>query len=285
MTDPTLFDRRLRRLRRARAGRRGEAPFLHDLAFNELLSRLDDVRRRFSRALVIGGTGRDWPARLAPVVDSVIVSEPAPTVIADRGGVAGDEDRLPFADASFDLVIAVGSLDNIDDLPGALLIIRRILQPDGLLLAALPGAGSLPRLRSAMLAADAVRGGAAARLHPAVDVRTGGDLLARVGFALPVADTRTVHVSYADLSRLVGDLRAHGATNILNRRSRTPIGRAARAAACADFAAHAVDGRTTERIEILYLSGWSPAAGDGGADRKVSSKPIRGRSAGGIAKL
>lgn len=256
MTAPILFDRKLRRMRRERALRGGEAPFLHDLAFDELLSRLDDVKQRFTRPLLIGCTGPEWLERLTAAAGPVMSIDPAPAVAAARRGVAGDEDRLPFADESFDLVIAVGSLDNIDDLPGALLLIRRVLRPDGLMLAALGGAGSLPRLRGAMLAADAVTGGAAPRLHPALDVRTGGDLLARAGFALPVADTRTMELSYAGLPRLVADLRAHGATNILDRRSRIPPGKAAYAAACAKFAEGGVEGRTVEFVELLFLSGW-----------------------------
>lgn len=258
MTAPALFDRRLRRLRRERALRIGEPPFLYDLAFDELVSRLDDVKRRFTRALVIGCTGDGWQRRLMGVVDSVTVTDPSAAVAVARGGVAADEDRLPFADASFDLVVSVGTLDDIDDLPGALLLIRRVLCPDGLMLAAVAAAGSLPRLRGAMLAADAFAGGATPRLHPALDVRTGGDLLARAGFALPVADTRTIALSYAGLPRLVADLRAHGATNILERRSRTPLRRAAFSMACADFTAQGVDGRTIERMEVLYLSGWRP---------------------------
>ena len=262
--------------------RSGEPPFLYDVAFNELLARLEDVRRNFTRALIIGCTGRDGRAQLTAIVGSVTVSEPSPAVAAAFGGIAADEDRLPFADDSFDLVVAVGSLDDIDDLPGALLLIRRVLRPDGLMLAALGAAGSLPRLRSAMLAADAVGGAAAARMHPAIDVRTGGDLLARAGFALPVADTRTIELSYTGLAKLVADLRVHGATNILDRRSRKPLGRAAFAAASADFAAHAVDGRTIERVDILYLSGWCQAA-ISPDDSSVSRRPIRGRSAGGMA--
>lgn len=259
MATPVLFDRELRRRRRERGWRSQEAPFLHDLAFAELVSRLGDVRRRFGDTMLVGCSSADWPAQLAQVAGPVTVTDASPLVAAACGGIAADEDRLPLADASFDLIVAIGSLDGIDDLPGALLLLRRILRPDGLMLAALGAAGSLPRLRSAMLAADATLGGAAARMHPAIDVRTGGDLLARAGFALPVADTHGVDLSYTGLPRLVRDLRAHGATNILDRRSRVPLGRAALAAAASDFAEGAVDGRTTERVEILYLSGWAPA--------------------------
>src|SRR3546814_13098572 len=101
-------------------------------------------------------------------------------------GVQADEDALPFADASFDLIIACGTLESVNDLPGALILIRRILRPDGLFLAAFAGAGSLPVLRSALLAGDADR--PAQHIHPQIDVRSAGDLLSRAGFAMPVAD-------------------------------------------------------------------------------------------------
>ena len=259
MSAPVLFDRELRRTRRERAWRSDGQAFLYEHAFAELIDRLADVRRRFDRVLLLGCVAPEWPERLRTIVGDVTVSDASPLIASHCGGVAADEDRLPFANASFDLVVAVGALDGIDDLPGALVLLRRTLRPDGLLLGAIAGAGSLPRLRRAMLAADALGGGATARLHPAIDVRTAGDLLSRAGFALPVADTETVEVSYPGLPRLVADLRAHGATNILARRARAPLGGSAYAAAIADFASGAADGRTIERFEILYLSGWSPA--------------------------
>lgn len=261
MTPPTLFDRHARRLRRDRAARSGGEAFVHGHAFAELVERLGYVKRRFGRALILGCADPAWRAALEGLVETVFVADPSPLVARRAGGVAADEDRLPFADKSFDLVIAVGTLDGVDDLPGALILLRHVLRPDGLLLAALSGAGSLPRLRRAMFAADAATGGAAARLHPAIDVRTAGDLLSRAGFALPVADIDSLDISYTGLMALVADLRVHGVTNALVRRSRVPLGREALGAALADFALDAVDGRTVERIELIYLSGWRPVPG------------------------
>lgn len=263
MTDaarPILFDRELRRLRRSRGARLGGAAFMHERAFADLVDRLGDVRRRFGTALLFG-CGEGWRARLEKMVGRVVMVDPSPDIAMASDGVAADEDRLPFADGSFDLVINVGTLDSIDDLPGALLLMRRILRPDGLLLAALSGAGSLPRLRGAMLAADQAGGGAAARMHPAIDVRTAGDLLSRAGFKLPVAEIDGLDASYAGLPALIADLRRHGATNILHRRSKLPLSRRALTTAADDFVAHGGGGRTIERFETLYLSGWSPAAG------------------------
>ena len=264
MREDGPFDRRLRRMRRERAaGRRGEADYLHRLAADDLVERLAFVRRDFARALDLGCGDSLLAAPLRARGIEIVSADPGLAFASAAAGVQCDEDRLPFADASFDLVVSVGTLDSVNDLPGALLLIRRVLKPDGLFLGAFAGAGSLPRLRSAMLAADAAQGGAQGgatpRIHPQIDVRAAGDLLARAGFVLPVADSHGIDIRFPNLPALVADLRAMGATNLLAERARAPIGRAGLAAAIADFAAHAdADGKTAEHIEMLHVAGWAP---------------------------
>jgi SAM-dependent methyltransferase len=258
MSEDAPFDRQLRRLRRDRAARRWpEADYLHRLAADELIERLDLVTRDFRRALDLGCTGGYLTRRLRERGLDVVACDAGAAFARAAGGVAADEDRLPFADGAFDLVVSVGALDTVNDLPGALLLIRRALRPDGLFLGAFAGAGSLPRLKRAMLAADAAEGAAAPRIHPQIDVRAAGDLLARAGFALPVVDAQRVEVRFSGLMSLIGDLRAMGGTNILAARSRRPLGRHGLAAALADF--EAGEAKTTERFEILHLLGWSPS--------------------------
>lgn len=167
-----------------------------------------------------------------------------------------DEDRLPFPAESFDLVVSVGVLDSVNDLPGALTLVRRALRPDGLFLAAFCGAGTLSTLRSVLREAERDR--PAARIHPQVDVRSAGDLLMRAGFTLPVADIEPLTVRYRGIGGLLRDLRGMGATNIL--RDRTPLRRDTLARAAELFTERAdPDGKTPERFDILYLTGWSPA--------------------------
>ncbi len=235
------FDAQLGRLRRARQGAgREDAFWLHRRAAEELLDRLDLVARPFARALEL--SAEPW--------------------LGDRLAARGlevvriDEEALPsLAPAGFDLAVSVGLLDLINDLPGALALIRRALKPDGLFLGAFAGAGSLPRLRQAMRAAEAAEGrDPSPRIHPQIDLRAAGDLLTRAGFALPVADREVVDVRYAGLARLLADLRLTGATNILAQRSKRPFTRLGLAAAAADFG----EG-TLEHFELIYLSGWAPA--------------------------
>jgi SAM-dependent methyltransferase len=258
VSQDTPFDRRLRRLRRDRAAKRfHEADYLHRLMADEIVERLDLVTRGFRRALDLGCAGGTLTRRLRERGIDVVACDCGAAFAGRAGGIQADEDRLPFADGAFDLIVSAGALDSVNDLPGALLLIRRALRPDGLFLGAFAGAGSLPRLKRAMLAADSVGGGAAPRIHPQIDVRAAGDLLSRAGFALPVVDVQPVDVRFAALLDLVRDLRAMGWTNILAGRSRTPLGRHALAGAIADF--DEGGDKTTERFEILHLLGWAPS--------------------------
>ena len=90
-----------------------------------------------------------------------------------RPCVAADEEWLPFAPASFDLVVASLSLHWVNDLPGALIQIRRALRPDGLLLASLPALGTLRRAarRADRGRGRRCRGGASPRVSPFPDLR------------------------------------------------------------------------------------------------------------------
>jgi SAM-dependent methyltransferase len=209
----------------------------------DVLDRLSFVRHTPGKALVVGDYSGALAARLEQSDCAVTRAEPA---------LGFDEER-PVAGGPFDLVVSLGTLDTVNDLPGALIHIRNALAPGGLMVASFPGAGSLPMLRAAMLAADGER--PAPRLHPMVDVRAGGQLLQRTGFADPVIDSRHLDVSFRSLDSLVADLRAQGMSNVLADPG-PPLGKASLQRARAVFAAAEENGRTTERLEILTLSGW-----------------------------
>jgi SAM-dependent methyltransferase len=241
-TPPIVFTpaRRLAARRRMLAlQRQAEAPrYLIDDMIEDVTDRLSFLRVEPRRALVIG----DWTLGLAASL-SADVLEPA----------VGFDEEQPLPAADFDFIASLGTLDTVNDLPGALVHLRNALAPGGLMIASFVGAGSLPQLRAAMLVADGER--PAPRLHPAIDVRAGGQLLQRAGFADPVVDSRTLSVSFRSLDGLVADLRAQGLTSVLARGG-PPLGRAALDRAREAFAAAGENGRTVERFEILTLSGW-----------------------------
>lgn len=259
MEPPEIFDRRLRRLRRDRAAPRfGDHAFLRDAIVEGLLDRLDLVTRRFERALDLGTADGSLTRALRARGIHVTPSDAGARFA--RGGVQCDEDRLPFDPDSFDLIVSAGVLDGVNDLPGALIQCRRALRPDGLFLAGFVGAGSLPRLKKALLAADQAAGEAIPqRVHPLIDVRAAGDLLTRAGFALTVADGEPLDVGYADPFRLIADLRGMAATNMLAGQGPPALTRGRLAHLAASFAALAdADGRTRERFELIFMTGWAP---------------------------
>ena len=244
---PVIFSPARRLAARRRMGTVQAAPdaprYLIDDMVEDVLDRLSFLRHAPARALVIGdGTGH---LAKALAVQGAAVTEAAP----ERGF---DEER-PYPGGPFDFIASLGTLDTVNDLPGALIHLRGALAPGGLMIASLIGAGSLPALRAAMLAGDGER--PAPRIHPQIDVRAGGQLLQRAGFADPVIDSRTLSASFRSLDGLVADLRAQGLSNVLAR-SGPALGRAALARARAAFAAAGAEGRTVERFEILTLSGW-----------------------------
>ncbi len=222
-----------------------------------LLERLEDVQRPLRDVLLIGCPDRSARDALTALGKTVTCCDPGARNAVLNGGVQADESALPFAENSFDLVIACDTLDSVNDLPGALVLIRRSLRPDGLFLAAFPGAGSLPRLRQVLLHAEGDK--ARPHIHPQVEVRAAGDLLTRTGFAMPVADVETLTVRYASLLALMRDLRGMGHANAMARNRTGPLTRDTIARASILFEETAdPDGRTAEIFSILYLSGWKP---------------------------
>ncbi len=250
---PLIFSparRRAIRLRMRAAQRQAEtARYLIEDMTADVIERIDFVRLRPSLALIIGDISGALAQMLAARGCRVATLDPAD----------GYDEEQPLADAGFDLIANLGTLDTVNDLPGAMIHLRKALAPKGMLIASFVGAGSLPVLRATMLAADGER--SAARLHPQIDARAGAQLLQRAGFADPVADNRPLDVRFGSLERLVGDLRAQGLSAAFADRA-PPLGKAAFARARAAFAAHAVDGRVTEHFEIVTLSGWRSAERD-----------------------
>lgn len=254
MTPPEIFNRSARRQLRSRMLRYpAEDRWIVTRMAEDLLDRLDAVRVPLKKALLIGGDHAGLSSALAERGISCVSADPGFAMPSAAGGVVCDEDRLPFADGSFDLVMAIGTLDTVSDLPGALVLIRRVLTEGGLFLGAMMGAGSLPFLRSCLQQQEDGQP-IVSRFHPQIDVRGAGDLLARAQFALPVAESEQLSARYRTLDRLIADLRANGLTNCLAQR------RPLRKTAFDRIAARFSD-PVTEQFAIVTLTGWANPPG------------------------
>ena len=264
-----IFDRALLRKRRDRA-----APDFvsHDFLVREvaerLADRLDDVMRSFPMALDLGCHTGEMADSLKGRggIETLVQCDLSPRMAARAAAnghptLAADEEWLPFAAHSFDLVISCLSLHWVNDLPGTLLQIRRILKPDGLFLGALFGAGTLAELRKALTEAElAEEGGISPRIAPFADVKDLGTLLQRAGFALPVADSDSLSVTYADPMRLMADLRGMGETNAVAEQRKGLTRRATLLHAISSYQNlyAGPDGRLPATFQVLTMTGWAP---------------------------
>lgn len=249
----------LRALRRDRAFHNGPELFLHERAFEDCLERLALIHRPFKSALLIGCPDPGWRGRLEPLVQSVEIADPGPLFAKAAGGTRIIEDRWEPPAQAFDLCLAIGTLDTVNDLPRALQLIRGSLKEDSLLIGAMAGGDGLPQLRRAMHLADQLAGASSPHVHPRIEAASLAPLLTACGFIMPVVDVDRVQVSYESLGKLVTDLRRMGATNILNSRARPPLLRKALAAAESAFRSAGDGSRTVETFEILHFAAWSPA--------------------------
>ena len=252
VTPPAIFDASVVAARtaraRARRARRGPS-FLLDRMLDDLADRIADVNRTFGDMLLVAPDGAQAGLR------ERLPAERLPGRIDARPPDA--HLSLGLQGAAYDLAVALVGPGQVDDLPGALIEMRRALRPDGLLVAALFGADTLGELRAALYADDeARRGGLTPRVHPTLDHTQAAQLLGRAGLALPVVDVDRVRVRYHSLSTLVDDLRDLGVTNALAARDRGYLGRGALERISARYPRE--DGRHPATFEILWLTGWAP---------------------------
>jgi SAM-dependent methyltransferase len=262
-----IFDRALIRRRQRRAAASGPATFLLDRVAGDLAERLQAVLRQFDFAVDLGTPGETVRAALVSLhsIGTIVSTSMLPDLAIRTKQierlVVADEEALPFRDASLDLVVSALALQFVNDLPGALVQIRRSLKPDGLFLAALVGGETLTELRQAFSTAESeMDGGISPRVAPFADLRELGALLQRAGFALPVTDTERLIVRYDTAFDLMHDLRRMGATNALLDRRRTPLKRATLMRMAELYAQRFADadGRVRATFEIVWLSGWAP---------------------------
>jgi NADH dehydrogenase [ubiquinone] 1 alpha subcomplex assembly factor 5 len=253
-----IFDAKAVRRHRTRgAAQLGPLSAVLDDLAARLLDRLDDTKVRFGSALEIGGRGA-VAAALAGRGCEVVSADFAAAMAAQAGGlpVAIDGEAMPFGAAAFDLVVAHLSLHWVNDLPGALLQLRRALKPGGLFLASMPVLGTLAELRTALLEAEVtLTGGASPRVSPYPELRDCASLLQRAGFALPVADLEELEFLYANPLDLLQELRAAGETNAITARSRTTPPRDLFPLALSNLPQR--DGRAIATLRMAIMTGWN----------------------------
>ncbi|KAJ9541160.1 hypothetical protein OSB04_027666 [Centaurea solstitialis] len=182
---------------------------------DNLLDRLEDVKKTFPTTLCLGGSleairrslrGRGETSTIFTAsrcaIEKLIMMDSSYDMVKlckdaekdfsdniETSFMVGDEEYLPIQRSSVDLVVSCLGLHWTNDLPGAMIQSRLALKPDGLFLAAIFGGETLKELRIACTIAHMEReGGVSPRISPLAQVRDAGNLLTRAGFTLPGVD-------------------------------------------------------------------------------------------------
>ena len=255
-----IFNRSLLKKRRTRhAAQWAGHDFLKREAAARIADALLDVKRNFTFALDLGCHKGEVAEAISNRVPSLVGCDLAHAMSPE---LVCDEERLPFAPDSFDLVVSALSLHHVNDLPGTLIQIRQVLKPDGLFIAILFGASTLRELRTSITGAAAEHNVALSpRVAPMIEVRDAGSLLQRAGFALPVVDSDMITVEYDHPLKLMHELRAMGESNILLEQRKTFTPRTEMALVTDYYQSRfGKGGIIPASFEFITMTGWKPHA-------------------------
>jgi len=263
------FDRTAVRTHRARIARTFKN---HDFLLREcairLSQRLIEFDQPFRQILDLGCHSGELTEELQTVggIEDIFLSDVSSkmTAIGKSKGmdtVVAEEELLPFAPGAFDAVVSCMSLHWVNDLPGTLSQIFRILRPGGLLLASFLGGETLRELRGAFLTAENTLGLAhEPRTSPFIDVRDAGNLMTRAKFLKPVADIDTITAKYHNMFHLMSDLRGMGETNACRSRTRKFSRREIflNASEIYENLEGLEDKKIPATFQIVTITGWTP---------------------------
>ena len=282
MKAPQIFNNaQICHMRERYAAQMGEVDFLHQLAVDRLIERLDLIRRDFSHLIDVGAHNGFAAEALQghEKVGTVLSLDPAPSCIAaaSQYGEARmmDVERLPDDLPKTDAVISLLYLHQVNDVPGLIQQMARQLRPDGLFFAILCGGRTLQELRASMTQAEEeIMGGVSPHIAPMADIKDVGGLLQRAGLAMPVADSELLTVTYSSVFRLMSELKLMGEGNALQGR-RSAFTRRDVMMRTAEIYAQKYgteDGQIPASFELISLTGWSPDASQPKALRPGSAK-------------
>jgi len=248
---------------RASAGYDSGAVLARELR-NAMLKRLDYIAFTPTAILDLGcGTGEGavalaarWPRARVVAVDLAPAMLDA---LAARDDVKGIEriraeaESLPIPDASLDLVFSNLMLPWCDDIDAVFAEVARVLAPRGLFSFTTLGPDTLMELRAAWRAVDDSE-----HVHPFTDMHDLGDGLVRAGLAEPVLDVSRYTLTYPDADALMRDLKAIGAQNAAESRTRGLTGRGRIAAMAAAYEPFRTGGVLPSTWEAVFGQAWGP---------------------------
>jgi malonyl-CoA O-methyltransferase len=202
------------------------------------------LKRRFRKAQVIG-------LDFAPTM--LLQLRRRSRLLKPLLAVCGDIARLPFARASMDMLFSNLANQWSADLSALFDEYRYVLHPDGMLLFATLGPGSLADFTETWAALDA-----SVSVAPLPDLLEVGNALMAAGFREPVMDMERITVDYPDLHALARELEFTGTSMLVQGWGGW---KAVEPALERALSARRSDGRLSVTYEIVYGTAFGPPEG------------------------
>jgi NADH dehydrogenase [ubiquinone] 1 alpha subcomplex assembly factor 5 len=208
-----------------------EADFLHELLIEDVLANLF-IKNEFERLLIISPKPTKnlqfllTNSRIKEVF-CVDFSSNYLKKIDAKNKLLISPKKMPFVDESFDLVVSLLNIHQINNVPQFFSENRRIMKKDGLFLGSLFGIGTLMKLRLAFAQAEIELGiPPSPHFLPLTDIIEITNLMAKIGFKEPVANAESIKVEYQDFLDIFTDLNNMGETNSLFYREKKSLSKA-----------------------------------------------------------
>ena len=221
------------------------------------------LAQRFPDATVIAvDQSSAMVARAAPVAPKQgwfarLTSANGKTAKGETRGLVADMNALPLPRDHADVLWSNFALQWANDLPALFAEWNRVLKVGGVMMFTAPGPDTLIELRRAISRDDVV---ADKHVHKFTDLHDIGDMLVHAGFADPVMDMEVITLEYGATDALWRDLKAQGANNAMQTRSRglmTP--RTLRAIEEKLDAGRRDGGPIRISVEVIYGHAWKIA--------------------------
>lgn len=267
-----VFDRHTKLLQRERAAKDPDAN-LYDYLKEEVGYRLSDRILDIKRELKVGldlGCGRGNVAKnitdaelkhlyMSDFSPSTLEAAQTPEGITSTKIVIDEEKTFPLESGSLDLVISNLNLHWVNNLPGCLREIYRVLKEDGVFLASMFGGDTLYELRSSLVLAELEReGGFAAHVSPFTEIRDIGGLLSQCGFTMLTIDVDEITVGFPSMFELMWDLQGMAENNAGVTR-KPHLHRDTLLAASAIYKEmYRKEEGVPATFQIIYMIGWKP---------------------------
>lgn len=283
-----VFDRHTKFLQKERAAKRPDVAvfdYLKDEVGYRLADRIFDIKRELKTGLDLG-TGRGYVARnitdaslshlyMSDLSPSMLEAAQTPEDVKFTKVVIDEEEKLPFKDKELDIVISNLNLHWVNNLPGCLREINRVLQEDGVFLASVFGGDTLYELRSSLVLAELEReGGFSPHVSPFAEIRDIGNLLNQSGFTMLTIDVDEISVGFPSIFELMWDLQGMAENNAgIKRKPHLHRDTLLAAGAIYQEMYGNKDG-VPATFQIIYMIGWKPDPKQMGSQAKRGSGQV-----------